>query len=57
MKDIEMKKIAIYKVYIEDECIFEGTIDAQDRRKMKVIYPKKKIKYVKTGSYVLEQKF
>jgi len=47
-----MKKLPIYKVWVENECIFEGTIDAQDRKKIRKIYDGKTIIFVKTGSYV-----
>ena len=50
-----MKKTAIYKVYSNDECIYEGTLDATDRKGFKSTYPN--VIFVKTGSYVLTQKF
>ena len=50
-----MKKQAIYKVYSNDECIYEGTLDATDRKGFKSTYPN--VIFVKTGSYKLYRKF
>ncbi len=50
-----MKRTAIYRVYSNNECIFEGTLDAVDRRGFKSTY--ENVVFVKTGSYVLSRKF
>lgn len=50
-----MKKIRIYRVYSNNECIFEGTLDATDRKGFKRTYPN--VIFVKTGSFVLVRNF
>lgn len=50
-----MKKLAIYRVYSDNECIFEGTLDAKDRKGFTSTYPN--VVFVKTGSFKLTRKF
>lgn len=50
-----MKKTAIYRVYSNNECIYEGTLDATDRKGFKSTY--ENVTFVRTGSYVLSRKF
>lgn len=50
-----MKKTAIYRVYSDNECIFEGTLDAKDRKGFTSTYPN--VVFVKTGSFKLTRKF
>ena len=50
-----MKKLPIYRVYSNDVKIYEGTLDATDRKGFLSTY--ENVIFVKTGSYKLYRKF
>jgi len=50
-----MKKTAIYRVYSNNECIYEGTLDTTDKKGFISTYPN--VVFIKTGSFKFTRKF